>query len=911
MQKKLVVAMQGVSELPKAYEPVEVENKWFQQWTENGCFRADENSDKEGYSIVIPPPNVTGILHLGHVLNNTIQDILARRARMQGKEVMWLPGTDHAGIATQTKVEKKLREEEGKSKRDIGRDAFLEKVWEWKDTHGDIIINQLKRMGASCDWERERFTMDEDYSKEVTQVFVDLFKEGLIYRGKRMVNWCPVSLTALSDEEVIPKPRKSKLYFINYAYADGSGHITVATTRPETVMGDVAVAVNPKDPRYADLIGKEVIRPIHPAPIPVIADEAVEIDFGTGALKITPAHDKLDFEIGERNNLEIIDVLHPDGTINFPAVPELNGDDRFKARNKAGKMLEAMGAIEKVEEHENNVGFSERADVPIEPRISMQWFLKYPAQEESQKAVGDTADAEITFRPAQWCKTYNHWMNNLQDWCISRQLWWGHQIPVWYKKEKAFDLKEKESLDLSDLEGGDIFVGLEPPADGENWARDPDVMDTWFSSWLWPFSTMNDATQKKFYPTADLVTGYDIIFFWVARMIMAGYRFKGEKPFRNVYFTSLIRDKQGRKMSKSLGNSPDPMDLMDRFGADAVRFSLIKIAPLGGDIRFLENEVKGGENEYPQVDEGRNFANKLYNAARFRQMQGTEPVMLSAEDLNNLPVFHTTILAKLDQLTLDVEKSYTDYRFSEVAQNLYNFFWGEYCDLFLEAIKGDFKKDADPEATRLTLGTIDLVLKRFLAKLHPLMPHITEELSTTMGYITKGFLMKSLEDNSPVLIGIDSEIAVSTAESIYGTASKLRNLKAEYNLVTRKDISLILKTQQESVSDHFPVLGILVGLEKITIDNTYEAEKGTPASATSLGEFYMPLDGLIDVKAETKRLNSEITKIDNELIKSEKKLSNPNFIERAKPEVVKVEQDRLDEWKAKKAQLEEMLASLK
>ncbi len=903
-----------MSELPKAYEPVEVEKKWFQAWTENGCFRGDETSDKEGYSIVIPPPNVTGILHLGHVLNNTIQDILARRARMQGKEVMWLPGTDHAGIATQTKVEKKLRDEEGKSKRDIGRDAFLEKVWEWKEKHGGIIINQLKRLGASCDWERERFTMDEDYSEQVTKVFVDLFKEGLIYRGKRMVNWCPVSLTALSDEEVIPKPKKSKLYFVKYAIEGQEGKfIEIATTRPETIMGDAAIAVNPKDPRFTDLIGQKAIRPINPAPIPIIADDAVEIDFGTGALKITPAHDKLDFEIGERHDLEIIDVLNPDGTVNFPAVPELDGDDRFKARNKAGKLLDELGALVKVEEHENNVGFSERADVPIEPRISMQWFLKYPAQEESTTAVGPDASNEITFRPERWCKTYNHWMGNLQDWCISRQLWWGHQIPVWYKKEKAFDLKEKESLDLSDLESGDIHVGLEPPSDAENWERDPDVMDTWFSSWLWPFATMNEESQKKFYPTADLVTGYDIIFFWVARMIMAGYRFKGQKPFSNVYFTSLIRDKQGRKMSKSLGNSPDPIDLMDRFGADALRFSLIKIAPLGGDIRFIENEIKDGENEYPQVEEGRNFANKLYNAARFRQMQGTDPVALSEADLAALPPYHLTILAKLDQLSLDIEKSYTDYRFSEVSQSLYNFFWGEYCDLFLEAIKGDFKKDADPEATRLTLGTIDLVLSRFLAMLHPFMPHITEELSTTMGYITEGFLMTTESTSTATLASLDGaqvSSAIALAENIYDTASKLRNLKAEYNLATRKDISLKLKSDAD-VSAHFGVLNILVGLESITIENEYEAPKGTPASATALGEFYMPLDGLIDVEAETKRLTSQIEKIDKELMKSEKKLSNEKFVANAKPEVVQVEKDRLAEWQAKKAQLEEMLSALK
>ena len=713
---------------------------------------------------------------------------------------------------------------------------------------------------------------------------------------------------------MIPKPKKSKLYFVKYAIEGQEGKfIEIATTRPETIMGDAAIAVNPKDPRFTDLIGQKAIRPINPAPIPIIADDAVEIDFGTGALKITPAHDKLDFEIGERHDLEIIDVLNPDGTVNFPAVPELDGDDRFKARNKAGKLLDELGALVKVEEHENNVGFSERADVPIEPRISMQWFLKYPAQEESTTAVGPDASNEITFRPERWCKTYNHWMGNLQDWCISRQLWWGHQIPVWYKKEKAFDLKEKESLDLSDLESGDIHVGLEPPSDAENGERDPDVMDTWFSSWLWPFATMNEESQKKFYPTADLVTGYDIIFFWVARMIMAGYRFKGQKPFSNVYFTSLIRDKQGRKMSKSLGNSPDPIDLMDRFGADALRFSLIKIAPLGGDIRFIENEIKDGENEYPQVEEGRNFANKLYNAARFRQMQGTDPVALSEADLAALPPYHLTILAKLDQLSLDIEKSYTDYRFSEVSQSLYNFFWGEYCDLFLEAIKGDFKKDADPEATRLTLGTIDLVLSRFLAMLHPFMPHITEELSTTMGYITEGFLMTTESTSTATLASLDGaqvSSAIALAENIYDTASKLRNLKAEYNLATRKDISLKLKSDAD-VSAHFGVLNILVGLESITIENEYEAPKGTPASATALGEFYMPLDGLIDVEAETKRLTSQIEKIDKELMKSEKKLSNEKFVANAKPEVVQVEKDRLAEWQAKKAQLEEMLSALK
>ncbi|MEK6230884.1 MAG: valine--tRNA ligase [Luteolibacter sp.] len=533
-----------MSELAKAYEPQDVEKKWYAAWQAAGCFKADENSDKEAYAIVIPPPNVTGILHLGHVLNNSIQDILARRARQKGKEVLWLPGTDHAGIATQAKVERELRETEGKTRRDLGRDEFLKRVWDFKDKHGDIIIKQLKRLGCSCDWDRERFTMDEAYTKWVSQTFVDLFNEGLIYRGKRMVNWCPVSLTALSDEEVIMKPSKSKLFTMKYELVDSPGEfIHISTTRPETLMGDVAIAVHPKHPKYAKWIGKKVKRPFPEAEIPIIGDDAVDLEFGTGALKITPAHDKVDFEIGLKHDLEIIDVLHPDGNMNTPDLPEFDGLDRFVARRKATAKLEEMGLLVGVEEYENNVGYSERGNVPIEPRISMQWFLRYPEVAKSTEAV---ASGDITFRPARWAKTYAHWMENLQDWCISRQLWWGHQIPVWYKKDKLDALKNAESLETKDAAAGDIYVGVEPPTDGD-WERDEDVMDTWFSSWLWPFATMSgvgesSATLKKFYPTADLVTGPDIIFFWVARMIMMGLKFTVKIPFSEVYIHGLKRD---------------------------------------------------------------------------------------------------------------------------------------------------------------------------------------------------------------------------------------------------------------------------------------------------------------------------------------------------------------------------------
>lgn len=891
-----------MSELPKAYDPQDVEKQWYEAWLKHKCFSADEHSSKDAYSIVIPPPNVTGILHIGHVLNNSIQDILARRARQQGKEVLWLPGTDHAGIATQTKVEKKVREDEGKTRRELGRDEFLKRVWDWKEEHGGIIIQQLKRLGCSCDWDRERFTMDEDYSEQVSKVFVDLFNEGLIYRGKRMVNWCPVSLTALSDEEVIPKPQNSKLYFMKYEFVDLPGEfLEISTTRPETLMGDIAVAVNPNDERFTKYIGKKVRRPFPEAEIPVIADEHVDIEFGTGALKITPAHDKADFDIGERHNLEIIDVLHPDGTINCPDVPELDGLDRFVARRKAAEMLEEKGLLIKVEQHENNVGYSERADVPIEPRISMQWFLKYPCTEETTDAV---LNGEITYRPERWVKTHADWMGKLQDWCISRQLWWGHQIPVWYKKDKAFELQEAESLDVSNLEAGDIYVGTNPPSDEANWVRDEDVMDTWFSSWLWPFATMDEATQKKFYPTADLVTGPDIIFFWVARMVMAGYRFEGQLPFKNVFFTSIVRDIKGRKMSKSLGNSPDPIDLMDKYGADGLRYGLMRIAPTGTDVKFDEDTIA----------EGRNFANKLYNACRFRQMQGGEsnPTLASTE---NLEPHHIDILSKLDALHTNLEKAYADYKFNEVTAHLYEFFWTEYCDKFLEAIKFDFRTD-DEAAKARTLNVIDTVLSRYLAHLHPFMPHITEELSAKMGFTKDGeFLMNKEIDTTPVLSGMNAEDIAKGSEiaaATYSSAGNLRNLKAEYNLAASKDVTFVVKplAGADWVAGQCDTLITLVGAKGMTLDASYDAPKGTPAAVTAIGEVYMPLDGLIDMDAEKARIDKEIEKVKQEVERAGKKLGNEKFVANAKPEVVQKERDRLADWEGKLSQLEEMRSAL-
>lgn len=891
-----------MSDLAKAYEPKDVEAKWYAAWLEAGCFTANPESVKPGYSIVIPPPNVTGILHLGHVLNNALQDILARRARQLGHEVLWLPGTDHAGIATQTKVEQKIRQEENITRRDLGREEFLKRVWSWKEKHGGIIIDQLKRLGCSCDWSRERFTMDEEYSREVQQVFVQLFEKGLIYRGLRMVNWCPASLTALSDEEVIPVQQQSKIYTMRYEVVERPGRmIEIATTRPETLMGDTAVAVHPDDERYQDLIGLHVWRPFPRAPIPIIADAAVEKDFGTGALKVTPAHDRADFEIGQRHDLPIIDVMHADGRIHCPDCPELEGVDRFKARKLAVAMLAELGALVKEEEHANAVGFSERANVPIEPRLSLQWFLRYPSVERTAAAV---ANGEIAFRPERWRKTFAHWMENLQDWCISRQLWWGHRIPVWYRKERAAALQAAETLDWGDLSRGDLHVGVQPPENPEEWVQDEDSMDTWFSSWLWPFATMDASTRAKFYPTNDLVTGPDIIFFWVARMIMAGYEFMDQLPFRNVYFTSIIRDKKGLKMSKSLGNSPDPIDLMDKYGADGLRYGLLRIAPVGSDVRFDES----------QIEEGRNFANKIYNACRLRQMSETatdKDVSLAEwRDRGLLRPYHIDIMAKLDHLAAQLTESYAEYRFGEAAQRMHEFLWAEFCDRFLEAVKGDLR-DASPEHSRRTLWVFDAVMSRFLQLLHPYMPHVTEELSQRMGYVAEGeFLMLQPLPARGLVQDQDCTREQSIAACVYEASSRVRNLKAEYQVATRRDVTLVIKPTVDWLDAEQDVLALLAGAGEIRLEPGFEPPRGTPVTITALGEIYLPLEGLIDVAAERVRLGREVTKITQELERSLQKLSNASFVERAPAAVVEQEKQRQEEWRSKLAQLEEMLAAL-
>jgi valyl-tRNA synthetase len=874
----------SMSEISKAYEPGAVEERWYDQWTKQGCFHADPASAKAPFSIVIPPPNVTGVLTLGHVLNNTLQDILARRARQQGKEVLWLPGTDHAGIATQTVVERQLRKEEGKTRRDLGREEFLKRVWTWKEKHGGIIIKQLKRLGCSCDWERERFTMDEDYSRQVQEVFVKLHERGLIYRGKRMVNWCPVSQTALSDEEVIMKPAKGKLYVMRYEVAEEPGtYLEIATTRPETLMGDTAVAVHPDDPRYARFLGKHAVRPFPRAEIPIVGDTHIDMTFGTGVLKVTPAHDKADFEIGQRHGLEVVDVMNPDGTLNELAGPEFAGMERFAVREAAAAKLEEMGLLVRVDDYENNVGYSERADVPIEPRLSEQWFLRYPQVPVALEAV---TSGKIRFVPERWAKIYEHWMTNIQDWCISRQLWWGHRIPVWYRRDDP----------------SVMHVGLDAPADAENWRQDDDVLDTWFSSWLWPFATMDEATRKKFYPTNDLVTGPDIIFFWVARMIMAGLEFTGEVPFRNVFFTSIIRDLKGRKMSKSLGNSPDPLDLMAKYGADGLRFGLMRIAPHGQDVRFDENQIK----------EGRNFANKLWNAARFREMQGASTAAKPPGE-HQLSPYSVAVLVAFDAMHAAYRQALDDFNFHEAAAVLYDFFWSTYCDWYVEACKAELA--AGGAASEAVRAVMDHVLSGYLRLLHPFMPHITEELWERLGY-ARGegndrlvlFAAPPADDSLPSLPAEDKARAANAVSAVYDAVRAVRVLRAEFKVPSNAECVVHLARHADFAGMDLSVFRTLAKASSVVEVGEAGPSKKMPHALTPLGEVYLELE--IDVEAEKARLTSEIVKVEAEIAKVEAKLGDTSFVQGAPPQVIENFKKRGDDWRAKKAKLEAALAVL-
>ena len=888
-----------MAELSKTYEPTVVEPKWYARWIENRDFQADPSSSKPPFSIVMPPPNITGVLTLGHVLNNTIQDILVRRARMQGFEVLWLPGMDHAGVGTQTAVEKYLRQTEKKTRHDLGREEFLRRVLEWQEKYGGIIIDQLKRLGVSADWSRQRYTLDDQYVRAVLNVFVDLYKKGLIYRGRRMINWDPAAQTALSDEEVINKPQKGNLYYVQYEIVEEPGRfLEVATTRPETIMADTAVAIHPNDKRYVDLVGKHAWRPLAREKIPIIADEAIDPEFGTGVLKVTPGHDKFDFEIGQRHKLPIVDVLTPDGRIICPAVPELNGLDRLDARKKAAELLQDRQLLSKTEPHENSVGFSERSEVPIEPRLSEQWFLRYPKTKETLAVVRDHL---IRFFPQHWEKVYAQWLENIQDWCISRQVWWGHRIPAWYRTQKS-EIRDQKS---------EIHVGVDPPPDVENWTQDPDTLDTWFSSWLWAYETMDAETRKKFYPTSVLVTAPDIIFFWVARMIIAGLEFKPGKseriedniPFRDVFFTGLIRDKQGRKMSKSLGNSPDPLELIEKYGADGLRFGLMRIAPSGQDIRFDEK----------QIEEGRNFATKLWNAARFRQMHGPSEAAPKIDN-KKLSIFAIEVLARLNETIDAVEAAYREYEFNTVAQRLYDFFWSDYCDWFVEAAKTEIFGE-DEAKKKSTLAAMDFVLSAALRMLHPFMPHITEELWSLLGF-GKGSIQFEPLPKKVALDDVDLADARRSARAIYEIVEKARNLRVEAGTPSNKKIRVSIDSADPGLDAELPTIARLTKAEAVTRISGYSGS-GTGSSGSHSGYSGYSGAGMVIVEsvnvdkvAERERLDKEIAKIEAELRTVEGKLTNKSFVDRAPAAVVAEHRQRKKDFSEQLKKLKDARKSL-
>jgi valyl-tRNA synthetase len=879
-----------MAEIPKAYEPQAVEDKWYQYWLDQGFFTANPQSEKPAFSIVIPPPNVTGVLTLGHVLNNTIQDILARHARMKGYEVLWLPGTDHAGIATQAVVEKALKKQGAmKHRDDIGREKFIEKTWEWKEKHGGIIIQQLKKLGASCDWTRERFTMDPAYSRCVQQVFVELYNKGLIYRGKRMVNWDPAARTALSDEEVEMIEEQGRLWHFKYPLIGEDSFVVVATTRPETMLGDEAVAVHPGDTRYQSLHGKKVLLPLRDKPIPIVADELVDPKFGTGCVKVTPAHDPADYEMGQRHHLPLTVVIAPDGTMTETAGAEFSGLDRLEARKAVVAKMESLGLVLKVENYVHRVGYSQRSNVPIEPYLSEQWFLRYPSVAESTKAV---ESGQIRFHPERWSKTYLHWMVKIRDWCISRQLWWGHRVPVWRRGEET-------------------LCQIDSP--GEDWTQDTDVLDTWFSSWLWPFATMGwpdkTPTLTKFYPTTDLVTGPDIIFFWVARMIMAGYEFMGQPPFRNVYFTGIIRDKQGRKMSKSLGNSPDPLELITKYGADALRFGVMRSAPLGQDVLYDEQ----------QVELGRNFCNKLWNACRFRQMH---PGDVQREiDARLLSMDDKWILLRLDTAIAEMDAAFADYKFSDAAATLYRFFWSEYCDWYIESSKAALQSD-DSERKANTLAVIDFVLSHTLRLFHPFLPFITEELWHDMGYSED---MPAEQGGKTILFapwprplgeefrqhyGLTDDVNSSMAAR-QKLIVEIRNVRAQFRIPANKKLNIVFQGDSDMPSEEKIVIQLLVGADSIEHRLDYQPPKGEPVVYPGFGgKLFIPVTGLFDVEAEKSRLSKELQKIDAEIAKVESKLGNPDFARKVPPEVLQEHQKRLGDWQSKRGQLQSALEGL-
>lgn len=892
-------------ELAKTYNPEEVEGKWYQYWTDNHLFSSKPDGRKP-YTVVIPPPNVTGVLHMGHMLNETIQDILVRHARMEGKNACWVPGTDHASIATEAKVVNRLAEQ-GIKKTDLTREEFLKHAWDWTEEHGGIILKQLRRVGASCDWDRTAFTMDEERSKSVIHVFVDLYRKGLIYRGVRMVNWDPKAKTALSDEEVVYKEEHTKLYYMKYYVSedDGTGatgedgeiihqdakgrYAVVATTRPETIMGDVAMCINPNDPKNHWLRGKKVIVPLVGRVIPVIEDEYVDIEFGTGCLKVTPAHDVNDYMLGEKYNLQAIDIFNDDATISEAAGMYV-GQERFAVRKQIAIDLQEAGLMEKIEDYDNKIGCSERTGVPIEPKLSMQWFLKM--QHFADLALPPVMNDEIKFYPTKYKNTYRHWLENIKDWCISRQLWWGHRIPAYYLPEGGYVVAETidEAVKLAQEKSGNANLTA------ADLRQDEDALDTWFSSWLWPISLfdgiMNPDNEEfnYYYPTSDLVTGPDIIFFWVARMIMAGYEFTGKMPFKNVYFTGIVRDKLGRKMSKSLGNSPDPLDLIDRFGADGVRMGMMLAAPAGNDILFDE----------ALCEQGRNFCNKIWNA--FRLVQGWQ-VDDNAAQPETARLAVEWFDAKLRQSAAEIADLYSKYRLSEALMEVYHLFWDEFSSWFLEMVKPAYGSPIDKATYQSVLGAFD----HLLHLLHPFMPFITEELWQHLTERKAGeSIMVSPQTIAAPAEGDDAILAnVEIVKNVVAGVRAIRNTK---NISPRETLDL-----QVIGTDPVPVYDCIIVKMANVSGVTATENKGEGVSSFMVGttEYAVPLGGLIDVEAELAKAEAELKHLEGFLNGVKKKLQNERFVNNAPAAVVELERKKQSDAESKIATLKETIASLK
>ena len=871
-------------ELPKVYDPKEVESRIYAEWESHGCFRGKRDPEKKPFTIVMPPPNVTGQLHMGHAMDATMQDILTRFKRMQGYAALWVPGTDHAGIATQIKVEEELRVKEGLTRYDLGREKFLERVWAWKEKFGNRIVEQQKKLGASCDWERARFTMDEGCSKAVREVFVSLFEKGLIYKGSRIINWCPHCVTALSDAEVEYQDKPGHLWHMRYPLTDGSGYLVVATTRPETMMGDTGVAVNPNDERYQDLVGKTVTLPIMNREIPIVADDYVEMDFGTGCVKMTPAHDPNDFEVGLRHNLEVIRVLDDNGVVNANGGP-YEGLDRDECRKRVVEDLEQMGLMEKIEDYSHNVGTCYRCHNVVEPIISAQWFVKMePLAREAMRVV---KDGEVKFVPERFSKTYLNWMENVHDWCISRQLWWGHQIPVWYCADCGKMTCTREDPDACQHCGS------------KNITRDPDVLDTWFSSALWPFSTLGwpDKTEDLdyFYPTDVLVTGYDIIFFWVARMIFSGCEQTKKPPFHTVLIHGLVRDAQGRKMSKSLGNGIDPLEMIDQFGCDALRFNLITGNSPGNDMRFYTERCEAM----------RNFSNKIWNASRFLLMnltidQCALPEQLELED--------KWILSKLNDVIRDVTANMESYELGVAAQKLYDFIWDNFCDWYIELTKA--RLNGEDEAAKVQAQQVlCYVLTQILKLLHPFMPFITEEIWQALPHEGDYLMLQDWPVYDEKFCFADEERAM---ELVMDAIKAIRARRSEMNVPPSKKAELNVVTEEQAVfTTGIPFLKRLANASEVTVTADAPADvNGLVSVVTSAAKLYIPLAELVDLDAERARLAKEIEKAEKYLAGIEKKLSNEKFVSKAPEAVVQRERDNMEKTRALIAQLRDSAAAL-